>query len=99
MFKYYLTYNIYYMLDNGKINRPDQMTPFSNIVKGAEKVGVGIAKEGLKDIAGYAPTVGSALGGVLGAELGPEGVAVGSWIGKKTGNYAKAQASKLIDKL
>lgn len=99
MFKNYLTYNIYYMLDNGKINRSNQMTPFSNIVKGAEKVGVLVAKEGLKDVAGYAPTVGSALGGVLGAELGPEGVAVGSWIGKKTGDYAKGKAHKLIDEL
>ena len=87
------------MLDNGKINRPVHMTPFSNIVRGAEKVGALVAKEGLKDVAGYAPTVGSALGGVLGAELGPEGVAVGSWIGKKTGDYAKKEANKLIDNL
>lgn len=87
------------MIDNGKINRPDSMTPFHNIVKGAEKAGSHLIKEGLKNTTKYAPTIGSALGGVLGAELGPEGVAVGSWIGKKTGAYAQKEANKLIDKL
>lgn len=90
-FNKYLTYNIY-MLDNGKINRPKQMGQFSNIIKG-------VAKEGLKDVAGYAPTVGAALGGAAASELGPTGVAIGSWIGRKTGAYAKQEANKFIDKL
>ena len=51
------------MIDNGKINRPDSMTPFHNIVKGAEKAGSHLIKEGLKDTTKYAPTIGSALGG------------------------------------
>lgn len=86
-------------MDTGKINRPDSISPFTNIVHGVEKVGSHLIKEGLKDTTKYAPTVGSALGGVLGAELGPEGVAVGSWLGKKTGSYAQKEANKLIDKL
>ena len=91
------------MISGRELHRPETLRMFDDIKSGTKKyifpAGKYLGKELMKDTVPNLPTVGSALGATLGAEFGPTGIAVGEYIGKKSGQLAKKEIVKAIDKL